>query len=178
VVPAPLRELAGAAGADPAAGEDAAGCAVGSRDPDGGWVDPPLVGKFKTGPTGGVFTGGVWTGRGGVLTGGVLTLGVLTCGVVTCGVVTCGVVIGPAVTAGDVTEGTVTDGTVTDGSDTVVSGEDAVAGPARRTSAPTIAKTETATHTVATNHDHLPHGLSTVDGVDIAHRPKVPPAFT
>ena len=154
MVPALGRELPGAAGADSVAGEDAAGCAVGSPDRDEGWVDPPLVGKFKTVPTGGVFTGGVWTGRGGVLTGGVLTLGVLICGVVTCGVV-----IGPAVTVGVVIEGTVTDGTVTDGSDTVVGGEDAVAGPARRTSAPTIAKTERPTHAVVTNHDHLPHGL-------------------
>jgi hypothetical protein len=154
VVPARGRELAGAAGADPVAGEDVAGCAVGSPDRDEGWVDPLLVGKFETGPTGGVFTGGVWTGRGGVLTVGVVTLGVLTCGVVTCGVVIC-----PAVTVGAVTEGTVTDGTVTDGSDTVVSGEDAVAGPARRTSAPSIAKTETPTDVVAPNHHHLPHGL-------------------
>lgn len=154
MVPSAGRELDGAADADPVAGEDAAGCAVGSRDPDEGWLDPPLVGKFATGATGGVLMGGGLTGSEGVLTVGVVTVGVLTCGVVTCGVV-----IGPAVTVGVVIDGTVTDGTVTDGSETVVSGEDAVAGPARRTSAPTIAKTERPTHAVATNHDHLPHGL-------------------
>ena len=72
---APGRELAGA---DPTAGEAAAGCAVGSRDPDEGWVEPPPGGRFRTGPT-----GVVWTGKEGVLTVGVVTVGVLTGGVVT-----------------------------------------------------------------------------------------------
>jgi hypothetical protein len=106
-----------------------------------------------------------------------MTVGVVTGGVVTCGVVTCGLVIGPAVTVGVVTDGTVTEGTVTDGTDTVGSGEDAAAGAAGRTSAAIPAKTGRAAHAVATTHDHLPHGLSTDDGADIAHRPKVPPAL-
>jgi hypothetical protein len=161
----------------PATGEEAAGCVVASRDPEEGWVAPPLGGKFRAGPRGGVLTGG----GGGGLTGreGGLTVGVVTGGVVTCGVVTCGVVIGPAVTVGVgvVADGTVTEGTVTDGTDTVGSGEDAAAGAAGRTSAPISANASRTVHAVAMNHDHLPHGLSTDDGADMAHRPKVPPAL-
>jgi hypothetical protein len=171
-VPAVVREMAGAPVGEPAAAGDA--CGVVSRELGDGEDVAPLEGECDPDPTGGVLTGGTWTGAEGVLTGGVVTLGV-----VTCGVVTCGVVMGPAVTVGTDTVGTVTGGTVVDGTETVGSGGDAVAGVTGSTSAPTAATSVSAPRVEAppraTTRDHLPHGLSTDDGADIAHRPRSRP---
>jgi hypothetical protein len=156
--------------------EEAPGCDVVSRDPGEDEDAGPLDGEFDPDPSGGVATGGVWTGTGrdGVLTGGVAMLGVVTCGVVTCAVVT-----GPIVTLGAVTVGVVTGGTVTDGTDTGEIGEDAAAGAAETTSAATLARTVSTARAqvsrAATTRDQLPHGLSTDDGADIAHRPRSRP---
>lgn len=173
-VEAEVRGLVGAAEAEPPGVEEAAACEAVSRDPRDGDELGPLDGEFDPGSTGGVLTGGVLTGREGVLTAGVVMLGVLTCGVVICGVVICGVVMGSAVTVGAVTVGTVTGGTVTDGTDTGGSGDDAVAGVTGTTSAATLARTISTARAedppVATTREHLPHGSSTNDGVDIAHR--------
>jgi len=150
--------------------EEGAACAIVPRGSGDGEEVVPLDGEFvEIGPMGGVLTGGVFTGSEGVL----------TCGVVNCGVVRGGVVIGPAVIVGAVAVGVVSDGTVSDGTVTGGSGDDAAAGAAGTTSAPTMARTASTTRAeaspLATTRDPLPHGLFTDDGADIAHRSRSRP---